>query len=198
VDGAIVLLDAEGLDGLTTRRLGSALHVQGTALYRHFPTKEALLDAVADRLLDGVGAPLPTVSLEEQLALVAGRMREALLAHRDGARVVAGTYVSGPNTKLVEGVILEALQGAGVPADRAGWVAFALGHFVLGHTIEEQAQIALSAADGWDERRNQLGDQASAGFQRDALEAALAADPADRFDFGLRLFLKGVAVQFPA
>jgi TetR/AcrR family tetracycline transcriptional repressor len=195
VDGALALLDAEGLDGLTTRKLGSALNVQGTALYRHFPTKEALLDAVADRVLAGVGDALPAGSLVEQLAHVAQRMRMALLAHRDGARVVAGTYVSGPNTRLVEGVILEALHQGGVPADRAGWIAFALGHYVLGHTIEEQAQAALTASGGWDERSEVLAEQTTEGFQRDAMMSALAADPADRFSFGLKLFLDGVEGQ---
>jgi TetR/AcrR family tetracycline transcriptional repressor len=187
VDGALALLDAEGLDGLTTRKLGSALSVQGTALYRHFPTKEALLDAVADRVLAGVGDALPAGSLVEQLAHVAQR--------RDGARVVAGTYVSGPNTRLVEGVILEALHQGGVPADRAGWIAFALGHYVLGHTIEEQAQAALTASGGWDERSEVLAEQTTEGFQRDAMMSALTADPADRFSFGLKLFLDGVEGQ---
>jgi TetR/AcrR family tetracycline transcriptional repressor len=192
VEGALALLDAEGLDRLTTRRLGTALNVQGTALYRHFPTKDALLDALADRLLEGVGAPLSTGPLREQLQLVAGRMREGLLAHRDGARVVAGTYVSGPNTRLVEGVILESLENGGVSVDRAGWVAFALGHYVLGHTIEEQAQVDLAATDGWAERRDLLVEQALDGFQREALRSALAADAADRFAFGLSLFLDGL------
>ena len=47
VDGAVELLDAEGLDGLTTRKLGASLNVDGSALYRHFPNKEALLEAIA-------------------------------------------------------------------------------------------------------------------------------------------------------
>jgi AcrR family transcriptional regulator len=80
VDGAVELLDAEGLDGLTTRKLGASLNVDGSALYRHFPNKEALLDAIADRLVEGIDRSLPEGSWDEQLAILAGRLREALLA----------------------------------------------------------------------------------------------------------------------
>ncbi|MFD0516963.1 TetR/AcrR family transcriptional regulator [Paractinoplanes durhamensis] len=52
--GARDLLDADGLDGLTMRKLGAALNVQAGGLYWHFPSKQALLEAVADDLLAGV------------------------------------------------------------------------------------------------------------------------------------------------
>ncbi|MYW01613.1 TetR/AcrR family transcriptional regulator C-terminal domain-containing protein [Streptomyces sp. SID3343] len=192
VDGAIALLDSEGLDGLTTRKLGLALNVRGPALYRHFPSKEALLDAMADRLLEAVAAPLPARPWDEQLSFLAGRMRAALLSHRDGARVVAGTYVTGPNTRLIEDAIFEILQAAEFPAARAGWVAFALGHYVLGHTIEEQAQAQLSAAGVWQARKDALSGRPDSRYARTALTEAFDADPAERFDYGVRLFIDGV------
>lgn len=197
VDGAIALLDVEGLDGLTTRKLGAALNVRGPALYRHFPSKEALLDAMADRLLEAVAAPLPVGPWDEQLAFLAGRLRAALLSHRDGARVVAGTYVTGPHTRLVEDAVFGILQAADFPADRAGWVAFVLGHYVLGHTIEEQAQARLSAADVWTDRKDALVGRPDSDYVRTALTTALDADPAERFAYGLRLILDGVRRELP-
>ena len=96
---ALDMLDAEGLDGLTMRKLSAALNVQGGALYRHFPSKEALLDAMAEHLLAGVGAPFPPrMSWREECLELAKRLRTALLSRRDGARVVAGTYVPAPNS----------------------------------------------------------------------------------------------------
>jgi type II secretory pathway predicted ATPase ExeA len=47
VDEAIVLLDADGLDALTLRKLATRLGVQAGALYWHFASKQALLDAMA-------------------------------------------------------------------------------------------------------------------------------------------------------
>src|SRR5580700_6076196 len=67
VDGALKFLDVEGLDGLTMRKLGATLNVQGGALYRHFPNKSALLAAMADKLVEGVGDPLPDAPWHEQI-----------------------------------------------------------------------------------------------------------------------------------
>ncbi len=51
VAAALALIDAEGLTALSTRRLAAELGVSGPSLYNHFPTKDALLDAVADTVI---------------------------------------------------------------------------------------------------------------------------------------------------
>jgi TetR/AcrR family tetracycline transcriptional repressor len=52
VEAALAVADADGLDAVTIRRLAQDLSVTPMALYWHFKDKEALLDAVADRLWD--------------------------------------------------------------------------------------------------------------------------------------------------
>lgn len=193
VEGALHLLDAEGLDGLTMRKLGAALNVQGGALYRHFPSKEALLDAMAERLLAGVGAPLPPdAPWLAQVRELAERLHTALLSHRDGARVVAGTYVAAPNTMTAGGRAIELLCALGFPPDQAGWITFAVFYYVLGHTIEEQAQARLGPGDDWHSR---LADAALPVTEpvASAMRALVKSDPGERFRFGLEVFLDGVA-----
>src|SRR4051794_39854993 len=51
VDAAIRVMDADGLDALTMRRLGREMGADPTAMYRHFRSKDELLLAVCDRLL---------------------------------------------------------------------------------------------------------------------------------------------------
>ncbi|MFI6540026.1 TetR family transcriptional regulator [Nonomuraea sp. NPDC050547] len=99
VTGALALLDTDGLDGLTMRELGARLGVQAGGIYWHFKNKEALLGAMADRII-GTATETPHTPgpWDAQLAEIAHRLRRAMLAHRDGARVVAGTYVTEPNT----------------------------------------------------------------------------------------------------
>ncbi|WP_143662531.1 TetR/AcrR family transcriptional regulator, partial [Streptomyces sp. f51] len=48
VGAASSLVDAEGLDAVSTRRLAAVLGVSGPSLYNHFRNKEEILDAVAD------------------------------------------------------------------------------------------------------------------------------------------------------
>ncbi len=193
VDGALGLLDAEGLDALTTRKLGAALGVQAGALYRHFPNKQALLEAVADRILEGIAVDLPAGSWEQQGTLLANRLREALLAHRDGARVVAGAYVAAPNTVLFGNTAIGLLEGAGLPADQAGWAAVAVSNYVLGHSIEEQARAELIASGTWAEKMVALGDMTDR-----IATTTFDADPGERFAFGLKLLLNGIRDELRA
>jgi len=192
VTGALALLDTDGLDGLTMRKLGGLLGVRAGGIYWHFTNKEALLGAMADRIVGEVTAtPLPAAPWDAQLAEIAHRMRRALLAHRDGARVVAGTYVIEPNTVRGGEQAMRILTDAGFPADRAGWVIFAAMYYVLGHTIEEQAQ---RAAGDWEQRGAGLPDTE---LHR-AIDAVIRADPEERFAYGLELFLDGVRLRFAA
>jgi TetR/AcrR family tetracycline transcriptional repressor len=197
VEGALELLDAEGLDGLTMRRLGLALNVQAGALYRHFPNKEALLDAMADRLLEGVGEPLPPkLDWPKQLTALGKRLHAALLSRRDGARVVSGTFAPGPHTMAASRRAAQVLADAGFTPKRAWEITFAVFYFVLGHTIEEQAQSRMPPGDDWTARL------AGAGLQADdplaqGLKALASADPGERFAYGLRVFVAGVQQHAP-
>jgi TetR/AcrR family tetracycline transcriptional repressor len=193
VEAALDMLDAEGLDGLTMRKLSAALNVQGGALYRHFPSKEALLDAMAERLMVGVGAPLPPeMPWQEQCLELAGRLRTALLSRRDGARVVAGTYVPAPNSMTAGARAIEALCAAGFPPDQAAWTTFAFFYYVLGHMIEEQGQTRLAPGDDWYARLTAVDDTPAEPFAS-AMRSLITADPAQRFWFGIKLFLNGAA-----
>ena len=56
---ALALIDRDGLEACSTRKLGAALGVEAMAIYHHFPSKERLLDAVAERLLAEMALPPP-------------------------------------------------------------------------------------------------------------------------------------------
>jgi TetR/AcrR family tetracycline transcriptional repressor len=90
VDEAVALLDAEGLDGVTTRKLAARLGVQSPTLYWHVPNKAALVTAIADAILDqqfgDISPPGPDQHWQDWLSGLAERLRRALPAHPDGAR----------------------------------------------------------------------------------------------------------------
>src|SRR5689334_12282747 len=101
VEAAIGLLDEVGLDGLTMRALASRLGVQAGALYRHYPSKQALLDAMAGHLIGrDVGGPMAGGTWDEMLRGMAIGSRELMLAHRDGARLFS-TF-SRPDPKALD------------------------------------------------------------------------------------------------
>jgi len=203
LSGALDLLDAEGLDALTMRKLATSLHVQAGALYWHFDCKRSLVDAMADRLAADVGGPGTTGdgTWDEQLTELAMRLRRALLAHRDGARVVTETACAagGANTLLVGRTSTELLISAGFPPEQATWLTFALIHYVLGQTMGEQARAefverggprAAQAAAPSDE------DEKNEAYRR-LRASAQSADPDEQFGYALSVFLDGIKHRLP-
>jgi AcrR family transcriptional regulator len=54
VDTAIALVDTHGPSALSSRRLGRELGVAGMAIYWHLPNMDALMDAMLEKIWDGV------------------------------------------------------------------------------------------------------------------------------------------------
>ncbi|WP_405928467.1 TetR/AcrR family transcriptional regulator C-terminal domain-containing protein [Streptomyces griseus] len=196
VDGALKFLDAEGLDGLTMRKLGAALNVHGGALYRHYPNKAALLEAMANKLTEGVGAPLPEAPWREQIYVLGQRFRAAMLAHRDGARLVSGTHATGANSIAAGSLVVDVLCGAGLAPAQAGSLAFSLYYYVLGHTIDEQNQ-AHAPEEEWRSGGTRPADALSPRYA-EAFHTLMSTDPAERFAYGLNTFIEGVASRIPS
>ncbi|MFI8260145.1 MULTISPECIES: TetR/AcrR family transcriptional regulator [unclassified Streptomyces] len=193
VEAALVLLDASGLDALTMRRLADAVGVQAGALYRHFATKQDLLTAMAERMLAGCSAPPADPDWSGRLTVLARRMRTALLAHRDGARVYAGTHSTGANTLGFAETLIEVLNEAGFGPREAARTALTVVHYTVGHTLEEQA--ALQPGDQGPADPEQLREAvAAAGLPHltAALPVLTSADFTAQFEFGLGLLVQGL------
>lgn len=124
VTAAMRLLDEGGLAGMSMRTLAHALDVQASALYWHFPNKQSILAAVADRIVARA-----RITPESTIDEVARELRSALLATSDGAEVVASTLALG----LGEQSPVDALAAA-LPAGAPPAIATTLAHYLLGHT----------------------------------------------------------------
>lgn len=196
---ALELLDEVGLDQLTMRRLADRLGVQNGATYWHFPSKQALLEAMADRLLAGVTGLDQRLPWSERLAELARRLRAALLSRRDGARLFSGRLFPLPNALAYGEAVIAALRQAGLPDRDAAWSVDALTYYVVGHTAEEQ--LAASLPDGGTTATARLT-EAVDPRQYPHLHAALAHIPAphqeEHFEHGLRLVVAGIRAAAPS
>jgi len=139
---AIDLLDEVGLDALTMRLLASRLGVRASALYRHYPSKQALLDAMVAHLVSSAGevAPVSGASWDELVRGAASGVREVMLAHRDGARLISGFRQPGDEAVAAFHRLIATLVAAGVPAGTATVAVDTVLAYVNGYTIEEQAR----------------------------------------------------------
>jgi TetR/AcrR family transcriptional regulator, tetracycline repressor protein len=142
VTEAVALLDEAGLDGLTFRKLAARLGVQAPTLYWHVKNKAALVNAVAEAILVAefgtIPAPAAGESWQAWLTGIAWRLRRAMLAHPDGARVVSAGQLSATMADVSEAAIT-ALVSQGVPLRRARLTVLAVERFTIGHVLEEQA-----------------------------------------------------------
>lgn len=146
VDRALGVLDDHGLADLTMRRLGTELGVQPSALYHHFPHKQALLAAVADALLDRGARPLPDGPWDERARAACLALRDACLAWRDGAEVVAAARAFGLGGLAPYDDLVTLLRDGGVDDELAATAARTLIHYVLGHAMDEQLQRQAGSA----------------------------------------------------
>jgi len=139
---AVALLDADGLDGVTLRKLATRLGVRQPTLYWHLPNKAALVTAIAEVLLEQefpeMVPPEPEVSWPDWLTGIAERLRRALLAHPDGARVISASQLSLKMAALSE-LAMSTLVARGVPLHQARVIVLTVERFTVGHVLEEQA-----------------------------------------------------------
>jgi TetR/AcrR family tetracycline transcriptional repressor len=142
VDEALRLVDEDGLDGLSLRTLGNRLGVQAPTLYWHVGNKAALLDALADAVmdeaLDALQAAGPDEDRAEWLLTALFELRRALLRHRDGARIVSGARSSLRRGDFSE-LAMATLVDHGVDLHRARLLVLAGERFTVGYVLEEQA-----------------------------------------------------------
>ena len=135
------------------RRVADELGVKAGALYYHVPNKQSLLAGVADVILSEV--PVPAVEDVASWLTTWGRgLRSALLAHRDGAELVASTSALGMGEIDVTAVGRSRLEAVGNEDPKATMAAFL--HFIVGHVMAEQTRsqlVALGVLPRFDHQR---------------------------------------------
>jgi len=138
VQAALGLLDEVGFDGLTMRNLAKKLGIKAASLYWHVRSKQDLLLLLADEICAPMREPDRTLSWRDQLEFLAHESRRGLLAHRDGARVLANSGgPSGPNRLRITEIGLKTLLDAGFDHKDAAYAAFLMNDYVTTFVLEE-------------------------------------------------------------
>ncbi|MFJ8623493.1 TetR/AcrR family transcriptional regulator C-terminal domain-containing protein [Kitasatospora sp. NPDC093550] len=185
VRAALDLLDDKGAGAVSVRGVAERLGVRMNTVLWHAKTKARLLELMADAIVAGVrldGLPEPW---QERVRELSRRYRRVLLAHRDGALIVTGTYAAEPATLRYSDAVLQALLDGGLDERRAAWTLWNLQYLALGLTQEEQA---LAAQGGEHSLAGALGEGRYPAVERVA--AALEdGDFDERFEFGVARIL---------
>lgn len=137
LEAALEIIDREGLEGLSIRRLAEQLGVNGASLYHHFKNKDAIVVGAVELALDKVRTPEePTESWREWLPGNARRLRAALLEHPHIVPVVVSRRRSGMGVQMLE-TSADRLMDEGVPSAAVMPLLDALELFAIGSALHE-------------------------------------------------------------
>ena len=195
---AIEILDAEGIENVTLRRIAGKLNVQAPALYWHFKNKQDLTDDMAQAILsnaklDNFTAPTDINNWPTWLADLMHCLRNALIAHKDGGRVVAGATFGRAYTleKIMVGVT-RVLEKAGFDKLNAGLAAGTTIDYVWGFVIEEQAGIEQIGIEPPQDVQSIGINSEDDAFLSAIMEEYHKLTPAEIFDWGLQVIITGL------
>ncbi len=108
------ILDSDGLDGLSMRRVAEELDNGAASLYWHVGSKDGLLDLIFDRVIGEQGLPEPEGGhWKEQIKQVARAQSAAIRRHRDLVAVSLGRVPMGPNALRYSEGVLAILRAGG-------------------------------------------------------------------------------------
>lgn len=143
VEAAMEVLDRDGIGGLSMRVLADRLDVKAASLYYHVRNKDALLQAIADRVAREVNdAADPADGWRPMLTAMAVRLRAVLRAHPGAATVVATKNVTPETAQQIAGHLGPPLAaGLHTTMDRALQLAQSLYVLVAGLALAEFGDV---------------------------------------------------------
>ncbi|MFF2087282.1 TetR/AcrR family transcriptional regulator C-terminal domain-containing protein [Nocardia sp. NPDC058176] len=202
---ALTIVDRDGVDALSMRRLAEAVGRDPMVIYRHLPNKAAVLDGVAELVFEQLTVDADDPDWIAQLRAVARAFRAMALAHPNVVPLLVTRPLSTPLgmrppavVRPLEGV-LRLLTTAGFTGADALHVYRALFGFLYGHVLNELQEIV--------ERPEESDEVLRLGLHRlpigefpllRALAPTLAAyDGAAELERGLDILLTGLTATLP-
>lgn len=203
VAAARKILQAEGIDALSMRRVAADLGTGAASLYAHVANKDELLELLLDEVVGEIPLPEPDPARwQEQIREIWTDSHAALARNGDIARVALGRIPLGPNALRIAETTTALLRAGGVPDRAAAWAVDIVGLYVSANAIEGAVHVANQRAG-----RDQAEYLAQVHDHLTALPAdryptmvslvplLMSGDGDERFAFGLDLLIQGLAAQ---
>jgi AcrR family transcriptional regulator len=200
VDAALRLMDAEGLEAVSMRRVARELGVEAMSLYNHVESKEDILDSICERVMSDFEFPDPAGDWAEDCRRGARAWRRLLQAHPDVMRLFASERRPARSIDSLRPMefALRLLRGAGLNDRDTAQAFHAFGGYIQGFVMMEQG----SMAGGTDEHHMKAHAELAESLGPEEFEALRAISPYfaecdadEQFEFGLDLLIRGLQAR---
>jgi AcrR family transcriptional regulator len=191
LDAALEIVDAEGLDRLTMRRLAACLNCGHASLYRHVASHDEVLVLLVDRVLgEPILAPADEGTPRHRAECALRRYRALLLEHPALTPAFLDGQLLGPNALARREEALALLLDAHVPTPLAVRAYLTLTHFVISSAAFEASGAGRTAQDRREMEQyfSSLPDGEHPVLRAVAVELN-AVDGDDEFELGLHALL---------
>ena len=198
VDTALVLLDAEGLDAVTMRRLATEMGTGPSSLYRHVSGMREVWVLLVEKVIEEV--PLPDLDTEwgNAVGQMARDFRVVMLAHENLIPALVVGQMLGPTALIArERGIAIMLRAGFSPVDAvAGFISiirYTLGHLILGPSAAGRPDSVRAEIDAL------VADLDPEQFPASTTDASAFAGvaPDEDFERGLQALLVGIESRRP-
>jgi len=189
---ALALVDEEGLEAVSMRKLARRLGVDPMSLYNHVDGKDALLDGVAEVLLAAIPAPVPGGGLRETMSGLAHGFRDAMLGHPRAAPLVLTRQLASMTALAPVEAVLGPLLAARGKAERAVHGLRAVLAFLIGTLMREVDAAPTFSATASPGRLAELTGSGLPAVSAAAPYLAVCDHEAE-FEFGLGILLDALA-----
>lgn len=163
VETALSLLRSGGLHALRMRAIASQMGIQQSALYWHFDSKQELLSAVANRIVEPIEAPTGS-DWASGTSAIAAQLRDEVLRYPDGAELVATAIAFRLGARRPGARFLAQLTDAGLGEDDAEVATSVLINFVLGFATDEQQHKQAADLGAIQPDRSEPGESSTKRF----------------------------------
>lgn len=187
VDAYLRVVEEEGPEAATLRRLGAELGVDPTAVYRHVRDKEEILAAASDRLLaEAAEGYEPTGSWRADLSELAVRARGAYVAHPHALLALETSPAALPNGFRLADLVMGLLRDAGLPEEEVAPAFEAIEDYVIGTAVLD-VRTSEDTSEEW--RRSYAALPPDRYPNLTAMASRVYRDPDAAFLYGLDLML---------
>jgi TetR/AcrR family transcriptional regulator, tetracycline repressor protein len=144
----VAIIDGHGAEGVSMRAVANTLKVDAKSLYNHIDGKEALLDAVAERVLAGLRFPAVSGVLDDDLRAIARAFRRVALSHPRAAALILTRQLSSSAALAPVEAVVSLLRHAGFGPKEAVHLLRAFLATAIGTLLREaNAGPTFGAAD---------------------------------------------------